>query len=99
MASGGGRPTKLTPEVQERLTSAIRAGNFYEAACGYAGIDYRTFRRWMERGERESRGPYRAKILFAYEPHFKLPFQGELVSKAGVLFPTSDSSCPCFPNS
>src|SRR5439155_9145176 len=60
MTSGGGRPTKLTPDVQERLTSAIRAGNFYEAACGYAGIDYRTFRRWMERGERESRGQFRA---------------------------------------
>jgi hypothetical protein len=42
------------------LAEAIRAGNFYEAACGYAGIDYATFRRWMERGERESRGAYRA---------------------------------------
>lgn len=39
MPRGRGRPTKLTAEVQERLTSAIRAGNFYEAACGYAGID------------------------------------------------------------
>ena len=33
--------------------------NFCEAACGYAGIDYATFRRWMERGEREARGAFR----------------------------------------
>ena len=39
-----GRPSKLTPEVTKRLTEAIRAGNYYEAACGYAGIGYSTFR-------------------------------------------------------
>ena len=54
----GGRPTKLTDEVQDKLASAIRAGNYYAAACGYAGIDYATFRRWMERGEREARGRF-----------------------------------------
>jgi len=32
-----GRPSKLTPEVQERLRQAIRAGNYYEAVCAYAG--------------------------------------------------------------
>src|SRR5688572_29255607 len=60
MTHAGGRPTKLTTEVQERLTSAVRAGNFYVAACGYAGMDYATFRRWIERGDSESRGKYRA---------------------------------------
>ena len=46
------RPSKLTPEVTKRLTEAIRAGNYYEAACGYAGIGYSTFRVWMTKGEK-----------------------------------------------
>ncbi len=45
------RPSKLTPEITKRLTEAIRAGNYYEAACGYAGIHYSTFRKWMQKGE------------------------------------------------
>lgn len=53
-----GRPCKLTPELQKRLCDAIAAGNYYEAACGYAGIDYTTFRRWMERGEKATRGKF-----------------------------------------
>ncbi len=53
------RPSKLTPEVQKRLTEAIKAGNYYEAACGFAGIGYSTFRRWMLRGEKAKSGKYR----------------------------------------
>ena len=53
------RPSKLTPEVTKRLTEAIRAGNYYEAACGYAGIHYSTFRKWMQKGEAAKSGKYR----------------------------------------
>lgn len=53
-----GRPSKLTPEVQERICQAIRAGNYYEAACAYAGIDYSTFRRWIIKGEKAKSGRY-----------------------------------------
>lgn len=51
MANSRGRPTKLTPAVQNKIVTAISAGNYYEAACQYAGIDYATFRRWIEKGE------------------------------------------------
>jgi transposase len=54
-----GRPSKLTPEVQERICQAIRAGNYYEAACAYAGIGYSTFRAWMLKGEKAKSGKYR----------------------------------------
>lgn len=54
----GGRPSKLTPEVKKRLLDSLRLGNYYEAACAYAGIDYRTFRNWMKRGEEASSGQY-----------------------------------------
>lgn len=38
-------------QLVNRLLDAVRAGNYYEAACGYAGIDYSTFRKWVVRGE------------------------------------------------
>ncbi len=53
------RPSKLTPDVQTRLVRALSAGNYYEAACSYAGITYMTFRRWIERGQEATSGPYR----------------------------------------
>src|SRR6266851_10025033 len=54
-----GRPVKLTAEVQKRLIEALTAGNYYQAACAYAGIDYSTFRRWMIRGKKAKSGPFR----------------------------------------
>lgn len=54
-----GRPSKLTSEVKARLVQAIEAGNYYEAACGYAGITYTTFRNWMIKGENAKSGKYR----------------------------------------
>ena len=53
-----GRPSKLTPERQKKLVDAIRAGNYYETACTYAGIEYQTFRNWMTAGEQATRGKY-----------------------------------------
>lgn len=43
------RPTKLTPEVEERLVYAISVGGSYKAACQYAGISYQTFLNWRKR--------------------------------------------------
>lgn len=54
-----GRPSKLTPERKKRLLDAIRAGSYYEPACTYAGVDYSTFRRWMQKGEEAKSGQYR----------------------------------------
>lgn len=54
-----GRPTKLTPEVQDRIIQALKAGNYVETAAEYAGIGKTTFYRWMARGEQASRGIYR----------------------------------------
>ena len=49
------RPTSLTPKVQADITDAIAAGNYYEAACQRAGIDYSNFRRWMKWGESKAK--------------------------------------------
>lgn len=54
-----GRRTKLTPEVQNRIVAAMKAGNYMEAVCNFAGIGTSTFYRWMERGEKAKSGRYR----------------------------------------
>jgi hypothetical protein len=45
--------------VQDRICTAIRAGNYYRAACRYGGIDYANFRVWMLKGGRAKGGKYR----------------------------------------
>lgn len=53
-----GRPSKLTPEAQQRIAQAIEVGATYELAAQYGGVHYDTFRRWMERGEQAKSGAY-----------------------------------------
>jgi hypothetical protein len=50
----GGRPTKLTPEVMDKLIRYIRRGHSYDTACRACGICRRTRQNWMKRGEKES---------------------------------------------
>ena len=42
------RRTKYTPDVVQRLETAIAAGATYRLACGYAGISEDTLARWRE---------------------------------------------------
>lgn len=49
----GGRPTKLTPELQEELVHVIRAGNYVETACAFVGITKETFYAWLRRAAKE----------------------------------------------
>lgn len=48
-----GRRTKLTPDVQNAIVSALRAGNYQETAARYAGIAEPTFYSWLARGRDE----------------------------------------------
>jgi hypothetical protein len=45
-----GRPTKLCPEVRDKIVQAIRAGNYIETAAAYAGIAKDTLYAWLRRG-------------------------------------------------
>ena len=49
----GGRPTKLTQEVQDAIVVALKAGMYIEASCDYVGIAPRTYYKWMSDAERE----------------------------------------------
>lgn len=42
-----GRKSKLTPEVTEKLCTALKAGNTRRAACGYAGISEDSFANYL----------------------------------------------------
>lgn len=50
----GGRPTKFTPELQERITSKLREGLYVETVCDLVGIHKDTFYAWREQGEIDS---------------------------------------------
>lgn len=47
-----GRPTKLTPEVQDRIILSLRAGNYLETACKANGITKATLYNWLDRASR-----------------------------------------------
>jgi len=46
-----GRPTSLTPAVQDAIASAMAKGHYRRTAALLAGISERTFYNWEERGE------------------------------------------------
>ena len=49
----GGKPSTLTPEVQELIVQAVRNGNYFETAIAYAGVPKSTFYDWLRRGRDE----------------------------------------------
>lgn len=50
-----GRPTKLTPEIQERIVDLLKAGNYVETACAIVGIGRTTYYDWMKKADESSR--------------------------------------------
>jgi transposase len=55
-----GRPTKLTPELQERICTALRAGNYMETAAAFCGVTKDTLYKWLKKGALPgARGIYR----------------------------------------
>jgi len=53
-----GRPSKLTPAVQEKVVQALHIGNHRKHAAQFAGIDECTLRRWMARGKNPAEEAY-----------------------------------------
>ena len=53
-----GRKTKLTPELQVKLLSYIRAGNYIRVACDLVGINETTYFGWLRKGEEQQSGIY-----------------------------------------
>lgn len=51
--SKGGRPTKLTPELQNKLLKYVAMGVPLDSACKCVSLDYATVREWLQRGRGE----------------------------------------------
>lgn len=51
--------SKLTPEVQSTIVTAIERGNYEVPAAEAAGISKTTYYRWLQEGERAKSGKVR----------------------------------------
>lgn len=62
-----GRPSSLTPETQEAILEAIRAGNYKATACAKAGIHRDTLHGWEQRAAKgeEPYATFAAKLTQA----------------------------------
>jgi len=52
------RPSKLTPEIQNKIGDNVALGLTYSLAAEAAGITYKTFNDWMNRGKTDKSGKY-----------------------------------------
>ena len=55
----GGRPSKLTPETEEKIFNSVRLGCPVLKSCEYAGINKDTYYEWIKRGKAEKTGVYK----------------------------------------
>jgi len=53
-----GRPSKLTPELQEKICGYIAEGNTIENSCAAVGISSGCYRQWMIKGREQKSGKY-----------------------------------------
>lgn len=61
-----GRPSKLNPQLNNKLLGLIRIGTPTETACRACGLDYVTVREWIRRGKGEhERSPTPEYVNFA----------------------------------
>jgi hypothetical protein len=55
--------SRLTPELQSRIASFLRAGGYPHVAAEAAGVSRRTFQNWLRRGDRaKAKQPYRGFV-------------------------------------
>jgi hypothetical protein len=52
------RPTKLTPEIQQKIGDGISLGLTYALAANSAGITYQTLNQWISKGKTDKSGKY-----------------------------------------
>ena len=49
----GGRPSKLSTDIQEKIRQYILADNYFDVSCIAAGVTFQTGYNWLQRGEKE----------------------------------------------
>jgi len=51
-------PSKLNPEIQQRIGKNIARGLTYRLAAEWVGVTYKTFNVWMAKGRNSTSGEY-----------------------------------------
>lgn len=54
----GGRPTKLTAELQQKIVNAMRGGAYLETAAALVDVNRFTLQRWLKKGARSKNSDY-----------------------------------------
>lgn len=83
------RPTKFTPEVREKVVTALRGGNYRKVAAEYAGITYTTLRNWLLLAEDPHAPPEYVQFL---EDVTKAEADAEIVDIARIRQASADGS-------
>ena len=52
------RPSKLTPEIQQKIGDGVSLGLTYALAASAAGVTYQTLNSWMKLGRDSTSGKY-----------------------------------------
>ncbi len=52
------RPSKLTPEIQQKIGENVSLGLTYSLAASAAGVTYQSLNSWLKRGQTEKSGIY-----------------------------------------
>lgn len=63
----GGRPTKLTREIVDKIVRLVGVGNYMETAAATCGISKDTLYRWLKQGARQGKGLARDLADGVYE--------------------------------
>jgi transposase len=79
-----GRPTKLTPELQEKICNILNGGNHIITACDYIGISEKTFYHWLQRGERNAPSDQAGGYSEFYQAVKKARARAEVISVARI---------------
>ena len=90
MSKSPGRPTKLTPELQEKICVTLADGNHVATTCDYVGIAEKTFYSWLQRGERNAPSDQAAGYPEFYQAVKKARSTAEVVSVARIRRAGSD---------
>lgn len=76
----GGRPRKLTPELQEQICDLVRRGKPIDVVCGAAGIDESTISKWRkELRDPETDPEIAAQLEEFFKSVARAGFEGQLL--------------------
>ena len=82
-AARRGPPTKLTPEVGDKIIALVRRGSHRDTACATVGVSSRTLRRWLRRASEG--GPHSLRYKRFAEAMDKAEAEAEAITLSAIV--------------